>query len=649
MSTDAQITRIQVLEQILQTTREGFWFIDNDTLTLDVNSAMCDLLGRAREDIIGRPIYDFVDEENGDVFRRQIAARANGESGPYEVSLLQPDGTNVPCVNNANPILNAAGEKIASIGLWTNISDIKAAQDELKRAHDDLERTVGERTRQLSESEQRFRGIFEHTPASIILKDLEGRYYLTNHHFAERYGVDPSELVGKTDHDIHPSHIADRYAEQDREILLTKKIVKEELQVPFAKGEDHWLSVTKFPVENEEGLPIGIGSISVDITEQRLAEARLRQAQKMEAIGQLTGGVAHDFNNLLMIIQVSTELIDVDTGRDNDSKKAKILRAVKRGAELTDRLLAFSRRQPLNPEAINVAELVNNLSELLSRTLGETVHIKTRADLDLWTAIADPGQVENALLNLTINARDAMPDGGQLTVECSNWIENDGTTTGDQELTSGDYVVLSVTDQGTGMSDDIRNHAFEPFFTTKEVGQGSGLGLSMVYGFAKQSGGHVRIYSEEGHGTTIRLYLPRNSDGLPVEEVREKEDVVEGQEEVILIVEDDLEVRQLTAEILISLNYQVVSASRAAEAQEILNTGKHVDLVLSDVILPGGQSGWEFAKRQRQEDPSLRFVFMSGYPADSPNGKQLIDPQEILISKPFQRHELARVLRRVLT
>jgi len=204
------------------------------------------------------------------------------------------------------------------------------------------------------------------------------------------------------------------------------------------------------------------------------------------------------------------------------------------------------------------------MSELMSRTLGETVHIGAQADLGLWTAAADPGQVENALLNLAINARDAMPDGGQLTIECTNWVEDDGGT--NKELTPGNYVVLSVTDQGTGMSKEIQDHAFEPFFTTKEVGQGSGLGLSMVYGFAKQSGGHVGIYSEEGHGTTIRLYLPRGSDPSPPEMASVKDEIVLGQEEVILIVEDDLDIRQLTAEMLISLNYQVVLAQRASEA-----------------------------------------------------------------------------------
>ena len=648
MSTDAQITRIQVLEQLLRTTREGFWFIDNDTLTLDVNSAMCDLLGREREDIIGHPIYDFVDEENADIFRRQIAARAKGESGPYEVSLLQPDGTNIPCVNNASPIYNEAGEKIASIGLWTNISDIKAVQDDLKRAYDEMEQRIDDQTRQLRDSEVQYRAIVE-DQTEFISRTRPDTHIITfaNDAYSRCFGKTRDELIGTS----FMSHIPD---EEQRELVHSmlntlsydNPVVRMEHEALVADGSVQWHEWTNRAICDADRKVVEIQAVGRNISERRLAEEQLRQAQKMEAIGQLTGGVAHDFNNLLMIIQVSTELIDVDTGRDNKSKKDKVLRAVKRGSELTDRLLAFSRRQPLRPETINIADLVNNMSELLSRTLGETIHIRAQADLGLWTAAADPGQVENALLNLAINARDAMPDGGQLSIDCTNWVEN--VSGANKELVAGDYVVLSVTDQGKGMSRETQNHAFEPFFTTKEVGQGSGLGLSMVYGFAKQSGGHVGIYSEEGHGTTIRLYLPRGSEPSLPEIAAEKDEIVHGQEEVILVVEDDADVQQLTAEMLISLNYQVVLARRASEAQEILHNGHNIDLVLSDIILPGGMSGWELAERQRELDPSLRFIFMSGYPADAPNGRQLLNPNEILISKPFRRIDLAKILRSAL-
>lgn len=644
MNTDHQISRENILEQLLQTTQEGFWFIDNDAVTFDVNPAMCDLLGRARDEIIGRPIYDFVDKENADVFRRQIAARAQGESSPYEIALQRPDGTNVPCINNASPILNDQGEKIASIGLWTDISGIKSTQNELAQARDEMERRIEEQTRQLRESEQRFRGIIEHTPASIILKDLDGRFRLVNSDFARRYGVEPADLEGKTDHDIHPRHVADRYAEQDREVLLTKKIIHEEMLVPFMSGTDHWVSITKFPVEDDQGIPIGIASISVDITEQRLVEESLRQAQKMEAVGQLTGGVAHDINNLLMVIQGSAELIDIDTGRDNTIKKEKILKAVKRGGELTARLLAFSRRQPLNPETVDLAALVTSMSSLLARTLEETIEVITQAEGDLWMAAADPGQVENAILNLALNARDAMPGGGRLTIECANRLIDEEEARVDAGLKPGEYITMSVADEGTGMSEDVMTHAFEPFFTTKEVGKGSGLGLSMVYGFAKQSNGYVKIDSELGRGTTVTLYLPRTQSNLT--QVRKSEEVRTplGQDKTILIIEDDPEVQELAAEMVVSLNYQVITADTAAQARELLVNGHGIDLVLSDVILPGGTSGPEFAKAASLQDPSLRFVFMSGYPAQVPKGQGLLDADDILIRKPFKRDELAAAL-----
>ena len=386
---------------------------------------------------------------------------------------------------------------------------------------------------------------------------------------------------------------------------------------------------------------------SVDITERRHAEERLKQAQKMEAVGQLTGGVAHDFNNLLAVIGGNAELLE-DDPKNNSALTAPIVRAVKRGAELTQRLLAFSRQQPLRPQVIAPGELVAGMSDLLRRSLGETVELAINAPPEVWNALIDPGQVENALLNLAINARDAMPGGGKLTIECSNAVLDATALADNPEAVAGDYVVLEVSDDGTGMSADVKAHAFEPFFTTKEVGAGSGLGLSMVYGFAKQSGGHVSIYSEEGRGTTVKLYLPRATEAKQRKVVKAGADIPPGDGEVILVIEDDPDVRDLAVHLLERLAYRVISVADAAAAHAVLAAGQRVDLVLSDVVLPGGVSGPQFAEAARRTYPDLKIIFMSGYPAEAATRNGLLGPGQVLLSKPFQRHQLARALRDAL-
>lgn len=373
-------------------------------------------------------------------------------------------------------------------------------------------------------------------------------------------------------------------------------------------------------------------------------ERHLQQAQKMEAIGQLTGGIAHDFNNLLAVIQGNSELLsETDTG--NKPMVQAIIRAAERGANLTQRLLAFSRRQPLRPQTIDLAALVADMSDMLQRTLGETIEVETKAAQDQWTAFADPVQVENALLNLAINARDAMPDGGKLIIECAN-TNIDSTARAElPELSAGDYAVLSVTDTGSGMSDDVLQHVFEPFFTTKEVGQGSGLGLSMVHGFASQSGGDVRIHSKVDSGTMVSLYLPRGSDTEQLlEENTDTEERLSGTG-TILVVEDDPDVRMLTVMMLENLGYRVFEASQAAEAREVLARETKIDLMLSDVILPGGQSGPDFAKEAVERYPNLKIVYMSGYPATASGGPRDLSIDRVLLQKPFEIDQLAAVVR----
>jgi len=288
------------------------------------------------------------------------------------------------------------------------------------------------------------------------------------------------------------------------------------------------------------------------------------------------------------------------------------------------------------------------MSELLGRTLGETIQVETKVQASLWAASADPGQVENALLNLALNARDAMPNGGKLTIECANARLDEAYKAENPEAVAGDYVVLTVHDTGTGMSDEVRARAFEPFFTTKEVGQGSGLGLSMVYGFAKQSGGHVAICSEEEQGTTVRLYLPRGERATVYENASQQRETPLGQGETVLVIEDDPGVREAAGRILEELDYQVTLVADAAAADEALSNGGAVDLLLSDVVLPGGTSGPEFAEQARKRCPDLRVVFMSGYPAQVAGRAGFLDGDTVLINKPFRRQELAKALRDAL-
>jgi signal transduction histidine kinase len=379
-----------------------------------------------------------------------------------------------------------------------------------------------------------------------------------------------------------------------------------------------------------------------------LAEQALRQAQKMEAVGQLTGGVAHDFNNLLTIIIGNLGIAKrgvVEARAERALNNA--LTGAQRAAQLTQRLLAFSRRQPLNPRAVDANRLITGMSDLLTRSLGETVALETIGGAGVWNIEVDASEMESTLLNLALNARDAMPQGGKLTIETSNAYLDEEYCRQHDGIIPGQYVLISITDNGMGMSQETVEKAFEPFFTTKETGKGTGLGLSQVYGFMKQSGGHVKIYSERGEGTTIKLYLPRHDgdDASIPQDIEGSAD--RGQGETILIVEDDDGVRQYASEILRDLNYQILEARDSATAMKLLDADKPFDLLLTDVVLPG-KNGRELASEIEKRRPGTRVIFMTGYSRNAIVHHGRLDRGTELITKPLIEGVLARKIRQVL-
>jgi signal transduction histidine kinase/CheY-like chemotaxis protein len=397
-------------------------------------------------------------------------------------------------------------------------------------------------------------------------------------------------------------------------------------------------------------------NLQAEIIEREKAEEALRQAQKMEAIGQLTGGVAHDFNNILQVILGNLGIIEtrLQRGGTNPAVLSPLIetaiRAGDRAAVLTGQLLAFSRRQPLQPKPIDPNRLLGGMSELFHRTLGETIEVETVFGARIWQIFVDANQLESAILNLAVNARDAMPSGGKLTIETANTHLDEAYAASEPDVHPGQYVVIAVTDSGEGMSADVVAKAFDPFFTTKDIGQGTGLGLAQVYGFMKQSGGHAKIYSEPGVGTTVKLYLPRlvtavAATGAGTNDLAE---VPRGHREVILVVEDEAEVRDFVVDMLRELGYDVVEAATGDTALQALEARGDIKLLFTDVGLPGGLNGRQLADEALRRRPDLKVLYTTGYARNAIVHQGRLDPGVELINKPFTYSALAQRVREIL-
>jgi signal transduction histidine kinase len=436
-----------------------------------------------------------------------------------------------------------------------------------------------------------------------------------------------------------------------RRLLEGEVLTDVEIRQQSAKGATLELRVSGAPLYDADRRVRGAVCIVEDVTESRETRRQLEHAQRMEAVGQLTGGLAHDFNNLLAVVIGNLDLLHDQPELEAASKEsvALALKASLGGATLIRQLLAFSRRQALSPKPFDLGALVTSTRALLSRTLGEHIEVAMQLAPDLWPAMADATQVESAIANLAINARDAMPDGGHLTLETANAHLDERYAEANPDAQPGDYVMLAVSDTGTGIPPELLNRVFEPFFTTKEQGKGSGLGLSMVYGFAKQSRGHVRIYSEVGHGTTVRLYLPRATEekpaaapSAPVEADGDRIDAA------ILVVEDNADVRRIVCRLLRDFGCTVIEAGSGQAALDILHSDSKIDLVFSDVVMPGGMSGSELVHAARRLRPGIRTLLTTGFAeASLRNQPQFADAGEI-ISKPYRRQDLARKLKNIL-
>ncbi len=480
------------------------------------------------------------------------------------------------------------------------------------------------------------RAVLDNTPAAIFLKDPDGRYLLVNRAFETLHGRPAAELIGRLDKEILSGDVAERMRVDDLRVMSEREPIELQEEVRHGDQTRTFLSL-KFPLVDEGGELYGIGGVATDITHHTRLESRLREAQRLEAVGQLAGGVAHDFNNLLAVIAnyaafVRKELPD-ETRAAGDMDQ--IITASRRASELTRRLLLFSRRQSGTPEVLSLRRVIESVELLLQRTLGDEIDLKVQCDERLWDVEADRSQLEQVLMSLALNSREAMPDGGQLTITAENAVMRDA------ESPSSRAVRLTVTDTGRGMAREVTAHAFEPFFTTKAVsGHGVGLGLATVYGIVTNARGRIELESEPGVGTTVTVLLPavrRASDDDP------SPSAPRGRGETVLVVEDADAVRVLTGRILYAAGYQVVSVESGAVALERLEAA---DVLVTDVVMPG-MSGVELAVTARERRPGLPVVFVSGYTGDtSIAGSD--DPATAFLAKPFDGDELLRAVRSTL-
>ena len=611
------------------------------------NCRFFEYFGTGASDLASRLALHHPDDQAALIAAR-AAAVAEGRGYAVEARARRRDGVYRWHAVEEWP-LRRDGEIVAWLGTAVDI-------DDMRRIAETLERRVEERTAELVASQALVQTVYNHSTECHAVLTAEGdgrfRYEEANPATLRLYRKTRDQVVGYTVEEVLG---ADAAAEINRHLAECLRLGG---PYRYERGQGNAVvEAVAALVPSDEGQPRRLIVSARDVTEWRQLESQLRQSQKMEAVGQLTGGVAHDFNNLLQVI-----LGNIDSLRrrgaagrlrigdgDFDRLTGAALLGAERAAVLTQRLLAFSRRQPLDPKPIDANKLVAGMSEMLRRTLGESVTMETVLAGGLWRTAADANQLESAVLNLAVNARDAMPNGGKLTIETANVRLDGAHASVPSEVQAGDYVMIAVTDTGTGMAKEVAARAFEPFFTTKDIGQGTGLGLSQVYGFVKQSLGHVRIYSEPGEGTTVKIYLRRllgEVDEAP--NAAPRRPPAGTASEVILVVEDDDEVRAQTVEMLRELGYGVLEAPEAVEAMRLLAERSDVKLLFTDVGLPGGINGRQLAEQALRVRPRLRVLFTTGYERNAIVHHGRLDPGVELIVKPFTYATLAARIREVI-
>jgi len=652
-------------------------FLDRSLVFRFANQCFLDVFGVRREQVIGQRISDILGPDQGALPQDMLNQALAGETVNVDAMVRLPGDRPRSFEMRCLPRKSGDGRIDGVYMILIDIEDRKKTEFQLRESND------------------RFRAAVDAIHSILWTNSADGRMVgeqrgwaaLTGQEFDDYQDYGWSEAV-------HPDDRAETIEAWQR-ALDARSTFEWEHRVRCADGEYRIFAIRAVPTLNAEGAVTEWVGVHTDVTEQRMGEAQLQaqaedlqrqithrqraedqlrqlnetlearvrdeierhrtteqalhRAQKMESMGQLTGGVAHDFNNLLQVIAGNLQMLSKDVeGNDKAGQRVEnALSAVARGAKLASQLLAFGRRQPLEPRVIQPNRLVNEMDELLRRSLGEAIEVEVIVPSNLWNICVDRAQLESALLNLAINARDAMDGPGRLTIEMSNAQLDATYAEAAGDVAAGDYVMLAVTDTGCGMAPDVLERIFDPFYSTKPEGRGTGLGMSMVYGFVKQSGGHVSVYSEPGEGTTVRIYLPR-SDSEEESDAPQYDGPITGGTETVLVVEDDEAVRTTVVDLLGSLGYRVLTARDAQAGLAVVESGLHIDVLFTDVVMPGTLSSREMARRAQEILPGLGVLFTSGYTENSIVHGGRLDPGVELLSKPYPREALARRLRHVI-
>jgi PAS domain S-box-containing protein len=628
--TEALNREAEERRRLFETSLDLILVTDRTGILTRVSPSSLATVGYRPEEMIGHSGTEFVYEADLEATRNEMRlARKGRQTRNFETRYVHKDGRLVP---------------LTWSGVWS-----EPEQKHFFFGRDMTERDIAEK--KLEKTRAFFNSIMESLPAMLLVKTaVDGKVVLVNSAAEELLGYDRSEMLGKTTTDLFPEQDAKSILRHDKQVLLMGNAVEDEYTLTTRKLGVRRLRMKKFPLLEEQGMTKYIVALAEDVTVQRQTEDQLFQAQKMEAIGHLTGGLAHDFNNLLAVIignlDVMTEL--GPSTPEQAELSAAALEAALSGAELTRRLLAFARRQPLQPEEVDANALVSGITKLLGRTLGEDIKITLDLDPATKPIFVDRVQLETAITNLANNARDAMPAGGQLIVATYNGYLDRDYIEKHFEVESGEYVTIEITDTGQGMAPEVSGRIFEPFYTTKGLGKGTGLGLSMVFGFVKQSAGHINVYSEPGRGTTFRLYLrpSQSSSQLALVDAPPLQPQYTN-EATILVVEDNVKLRAVVVKQLEANGLRVLEAGNAQTALEVLNVEPKVDLIFTDVVLPGDMDGYALARAIHEGYPDSKVIMTSGFPGMRFNETKLANNLPLL-SKPYRKQDLIQIVRKVL-